>query len=475
MSRPFRLLSLIALTLLLTACGGGSGGEGDPDTHTVSTSAGDGGAISPASATVDDGATASFTVTPDTGYSIVNVVGCGGSLSGNTYTTGAVTAACTVTASFAALPAVSIADASMAEGNSGTTILTFTVTLTEQANGNVTVDYATSDGTATGGVSCGAGVDYVTAAGTLPIAGGTTTGTVDVTVCGDTDSEPDETFTVTLANISANATLGTAAATGTIANDDAGGLNDTGITLCGDYAWGGSGSDIHNNDVDCAAAGATATVPGTETANGNDPVPAGQDAHFGRDANPLTNDDTDGHAGFSFTKLDASGNPLADQSVDYATTPWYCVQDNVTGLMWEVKTDDGGLHHKDWTYTWYNSDAATNGGSVGAAAGGACGGTVAAGCDTEKYVAAVNAAGLCGANDWRLPTADELQSLVHYGRTSPAIDTGFFPNTLASWFWSSSPSASDSGSAWDVVFVTGDVNAGYKSSTGRVRLVRAGQ
>ena len=41
------------------------------------------------------------------------------------------------------------------------------------------------------------------------------------------------------------------------------------------------------------------------------------------------------------------------------------MRDNVTGLMWEVKTDDGGLRDKDWTYSWYNPDATTNGGSAG--------------------------------------------------------------------------------------------------------------
>ena len=446
-----------------------------PATHTVSATAGTGGSISPASATVDDGEPASFTVTADSGYSIDAVSGCGGSLNGTTYTTGAVTADCTVTASFAlTLPTLTIADASVLEGNSGTTSLTFTVTLSEQANGNVTVDYATSHGSATGGADCGTGVDYMTASDTLVVASGATSATFDVELCGDTVPEADETFTVALTNISANATLGTATATGTLTSDDAfGRLNDTGITACGDYAYGGSGT--HNNNVDCAAAGATATVNGTETANGLDPVPAGQDAHYGRDTNPLTNDAADGKAGFSFTKLDASGAPLADQTAAYATTPWSCVLDNVTGLMWEVKTDDGGLHHKDWTYTWYNTDNAANGGSAGTAASGACGGTVAAGCDTEKLVAAVNTSTLCGYDDWRMPNHDELQSIADLGTYSPAIDTGLFPNTASTWYWSSSPYAWDSGSAWIDNFGLGGESWGLKSYASRVRLVRAGQ
>ncbi len=69
------------------------------NTYTVSTSAGTGGTISPSSRTVSHGSTTTFTVTPNTGYSAA-ASGCSGSLVGTTYTTGAITAACTVTATF---------------------------------------------------------------------------------------------------------------------------------------------------------------------------------------------------------------------------------------------------------------------------------------------------------------------------------------------------------------------------------------
>ncbi|WP_199222695.1 InlB B-repeat-containing protein, partial [Dokdonella fugitiva] len=75
------------------------------DTHTVTPSvSGGNGTISPSTAqTVNHGATTAFTLTPDSGYHIVTPVGgtCGGSLAGNTYTTNAVNADCTVIASFA--------------------------------------------------------------------------------------------------------------------------------------------------------------------------------------------------------------------------------------------------------------------------------------------------------------------------------------------------------------------------------------
>ncbi|MGA9422795.1 MAG: PQQ-dependent sugar dehydrogenase [Rhodanobacteraceae bacterium] len=71
-------------------------------THTVTPVAGPNGNIMPATPqTVDDGATISFVVTPDTGYQIDDVSGCDGVLDRSTYTTGAITADCTVTATFA--------------------------------------------------------------------------------------------------------------------------------------------------------------------------------------------------------------------------------------------------------------------------------------------------------------------------------------------------------------------------------------
>ena len=71
-------------------------------TYSVIASAGVGGAIAPmGTVTVTHGSTAVFTVTPDTGYHISSVTGCGGTLSGDTYTVGAVTADCAVSATFA--------------------------------------------------------------------------------------------------------------------------------------------------------------------------------------------------------------------------------------------------------------------------------------------------------------------------------------------------------------------------------------
>ncbi|MBK1736175.1 hypothetical protein CKO15_13010 [Halorhodospira abdelmalekii] len=111
-------------------------------------------------------------------------------------------------------------------------------------------------------------------------------------------------------------------------------------------------------------------------------------------------------------------------------------------------------------------------GNPGTQDGGNC---VDSDCDTHSFAEAVNAEGLCGANDWRLPTVDELHSVTHLGRTDPSIDEDFFPNTSSSRFWSASPYAGNSDNAWNVNFNNGNDNWNNKSNNNRVRLVRGGE
>jgi lysophospholipase L1-like esterase len=100
------LATIVLLTVLFGGCGksGEASPESEPDpgpsNHLVSTHAGSGGSISPGSQDVLHGDIVEFTVATDDGYGIKEVTGCNGSLSGSTYTTGAITGACTVTASF---------------------------------------------------------------------------------------------------------------------------------------------------------------------------------------------------------------------------------------------------------------------------------------------------------------------------------------------------------------------------------------
>ena len=228
-------------------------------------------------------------------------------------------------------------------------------------------------------------------------------------------------------------------------------LNDSGID------WGGNFSYINNSD--CSSN-----------------ISATQDCDHGRDV--THNDESDGHAGFSFTKLDSDGNTL-----DASATEWSCVQDNVTGLIWETKTTDGGLHDKYDRYSWYNTDPTTNGGGVGFEEASdeddhnICYGyktsDPASFCNTEAFVNRVNTASLCGASDWRLPSKEELRSIVDYSRYNPSIDTDYFPNTIDYGYWSST-SAVSSGprSAWGIYFYGGFDYLTNREYVENVRLVR---
>ena len=240
-------------------------------------------------------------------------------------------------------------------------------------------------------------------------------------------------------------------------------LNDTGQTLCYNAA---------DAPVACSAA-----------VSGDAGVNPRQDARYGRDAQAAAGQLTKigaGAAGFDYSKIANNGSTLAaSATLGTATTDWACTKDNVTGLIWEVKTTSG-LRSVSHTYTWYSTNATTNGGNAGALGTNTCGGTLAAysnQCNTQNYVAAVNAAALCGATDWRLPSRRELLTIVHAGATNPSIDGTYFPNTSATNFhWTSATFTAYPVNAWWVGFFDGYSPAGNKSSeVDVVRLVRGGQ
>ena len=129
---------------------------------------------------------------------------------------------------------VGIANASLIEGNSGTVNATFTISLSAAATQTVTVNYATSNGTAA------SASDYLAASGTVTFLPGEISKTVTIKVIGETLLERAENFFVTLSN-PVNAGLGSAIkATGTILNDD----TSIWITDVSRSLVGGSGTDF---------------------------------------------------------------------------------------------------------------------------------------------------------------------------------------------------------------------------------------
>lgn len=172
----------------------------------------------------------------------------------------------------------------------------------------------------------------------------------------------------------------------------------------------------------------------------------GQDARIGRDAQAMAGQLTkvgSGPKGFDFTKIANNGSELpATAELGSGPNDWACTRDNITGLVWEVKTTSG-LRSGSHTYTYYNSNTSTNGGYAGPASGGTC--ETPGRCDTEKYTQDVNAAGLCGRSDWRMPTFNELVSVADFGSdatwvtTNPGVGTTSFAETRGLLTGPSSP------------------------------------
>lgn len=139
------------------------------------------------------------------------------------------------------------------------------------------------------------------------------------------------------------------------------------------------------------------------------------------------------------------------------------IQDNVTGLIWESKTDDKSIHDKDNKYTWYDSNRETNGGEAG---------TPGDGTDTEDFINALNSANFGGFSDWRLPTVKELSSLLNRDTSGPAINTYFFPHVIEGYYCTSETYVRDSNLFSGIDIWGGTMSLCLKSGRYSVRAVR---
>lgn len=174
--------------------------------------------------------------------------------------------------------------------------------------------------------------------------------------------------------------------------------------------------------------------------------------------------------------------PLPFIDADFTRLPGGCIRDNTTGLVWENKTDDGGVQDTDDRYSWFNTHESSTGGFPGypknrnAHCFGYKDNEEKTWCNTHAYVQRVNLSRLCGFNDWRLPKRDELRSLVDQDvpRPNPTLNTAFFPNTRPAWYWTSSMIAPHSNFVWLVSFEHGYDGVGSQDDANAVRLVRGG-
>ena len=180
----------------------------------------------------------------------------------------------------------------------------------------------------------------------------------------------------------------------------------------------------------------------------------------------FTSEKNDGIAGPVAVPDD--GAVQAGASLSYTDNGDGTITDNNTGLMWEKKSDDGGLHDKDNAYYWSGN------------------GTQETIWDWLEDVNAEGGTGFAGYQDWRVPSVRELMSIVNYQNTPLPVSAAFNGNcaagatvltgscTLLTAYWSSTTWARSTSQAWNVSFNRGEVGASDKTSTLRVRAVRGG-
>ncbi len=156
-----------------------------------------------------------------------------------------------------AIPTVSIANANVPEGNSGTSTLSFPITITNPNNAAISLTANTTNGTAIASTDYTALTNY-----NFTIPANTSSYLLNTTVIGNTVYENDKTFTITLSNPT-NATITTATATGTITNDDV--PNPLAEYRMDETSWNGTTSEVKDftGIYNATAASLSATKPTT--------------------------------------------------------------------------------------------------------------------------------------------------------------------------------------------------------------------
>jgi len=320
--------------------GADSGGQ-QTTTYTVSTSAGAGTTISPSSAQVSSGGSTSFTVTLSSGYDTLVVSGCGGSLVGNTYTTGAITADCTVTA--------------------GATEITYTVST---SSGTGVASLSCNDSTVTygGSTTCTAslatGYESLTLSGCSGTAGGSpySTGAIyaDCTVSGSTSETAYTVSTsvgtgTTLSPSSASVSYG---ATTSFTAGTTGGYTNLSVSGCFGGSLSGSTFTTGSITADCTVT-SSASLSNQAPSGVDDAGSVSEDGTLVRDINLLANDtDPESNSlsvsaisgGNSYGTLTSQGNGIYRYTLDNTNSTVQALSSSQTlSEVYTYTVSDGSL------------------------------------------------------------------------------------------------------------------------------------
>lgn len=380
----------------------------------ITTSASEGGSITPAQQIINEGGTANFIVSANPGFNIAEVKGCQGTLTGNEYRITNVKSDCVLSAIFADnRQRPSGIKFLLNESNArlswvGTPNSTYKIYVAEEKfedAKNPAIEFSTIL------------TNEPLAVVPLPKS----YNHVFVRVAAVYESI--ELLSTEMLEIENN-------------YQPIGKLNDTGITICLNDSL-----QISN----CDSSSSTR-----------------QDGKIGRDAEAiakLIGKKGNGTAGFDFTKIDVLGRSLNNQTAQWNNngsetdgTKWSCARDNVTGLIWEIKASEG-IRDKSQIFTWYSDKNSENGGMPGSKTFGSCTHDL---CDTSAYIKYLNKIKLCGSSNWRLPSRTEVLGLIINQGTSPRLDPLIFPDSLSdTTYWSSNSYAPDVNNAWAITTNTG--------------------
>jgi hypothetical protein len=164
-----------------------------------------------------------------------------------------------------------------------------------------------------------------------------------------------------------------------------------------------------------------------------------------------------------FVKLSNEGEVL-----DFENSNWSCVLDQKTSLVWEVKGETEGLQYTMNTYTWFDGDTGRKNNMYSKNC------FWGEGCNTQSYIDDINEAQLCTYNNWRLPTRNELKTIInYYADDDILIDLDFFPNAQMGTYWTSMTAKDNPSLAYEIPFFFGGSIVREKYIDTYIRLVHS--